>query len=84
MAGPLRWVLLVSLVANESADLERQARTIRPLQGKRALDGRPTVDDCEPGVGRLPASTPVEFLERLREIDDPRTPDPEAPPAADR
>jgi uncharacterized protein YyaL (SSP411 family) len=59
------------VVAVEGADLERQAQTIAPLRGKRALKGRTTVYVCEGGVCRLPASDPEAFLERLREIEDP-------------
>ena len=67
------------MVAVEGADLERQARTIAPLRGKRALKGRTTVYVCERGVCRLPASDPESFLERLREIEEPASPAAGAP-----
>jgi uncharacterized protein YyaL (SSP411 family) len=55
----------VLLVAVEGADLERQARLVPLLEGKRALEGRPTAYLCRRGVCRLPTRDPEAFARQL-------------------
>jgi uncharacterized protein YyaL (SSP411 family) len=58
----------VLIVVSQGPDLASHAKLVPLLDGKRALQGRPTAYVCEKRVCELPASDPEVFARQLRKL----------------
>ncbi len=71
-----RWLpQRVLVVAQQGADLERQAKLVPLLQGKVALQGKPTAYVCQAGVCKLPVTEVEAFLRQLEPTGEGRSAD---------
>jgi len=72
LLDPLRRAYLpnsVRAIASEGPDLERQARVVPLLEGRRAIRGKATAYVCWNNVCDLPTSDPSTFASQLAKIE---------------
>ena len=72
LLDPLRRAYLpdaVRVVATEGPDLERQARVLPLLEGRRATGGKATAYVCRKQVCDLPTSDPATFASQLAKVE---------------